>query len=368
MQPDSVTEKEKQHYVPKFLLRYFSFRENQKEIGVLNTSTNFVRPNCPLKGQAYKPFFYGKDGVIEDFIGNNYEGPASQIIREIINSSSLPSPGSRDYILLLEFIILSLQRTPKLEKLGKESSKWLRDLYEEAWTEYSQEKPPLPDEELDMVLENLSQIELGAFKISDLEVKLLINETRTPFIITDNPVIKYNQYLEEKGSRRGSVGLGNMGIQIFICITPNHCIMLYDSWAYKVGSASKNWLRLLSERDVYQINILSFLNCDQMVFFNHGLSVDRIRSLFEDSKKYEKAGTVRRYSLPASRVRAIGVAPTEEGTYHLAVHCGAMIRLRLSFLTLTKEAKRYQLNTGLVHMRESYWRNKHIEEKYFPNE
>jgi hypothetical protein len=230
------TTKEKQHYVPKFLLRYFSYQDNQRQIGVLNTSSGFVKANCALKGQAYKPFFYGKDGVVEDFIGEYYEGPSSQIIRGIIQAEDIPAQYSDDYLKLLEFIMLSHQRTPKLEKQAQASSDWIRGIVEEAHIEAGLEVPELPDKYERKIYDNLDFIKPSVIYTADLKMVLLKNETSTPFLMTDNPVVKYNQYSESNELHRGSSGLSSVGLEMFFCLTPKYCLFLYDNWVYKVGS------------------------------------------------------------------------------------------------------------------------------------
>ena len=122
MESNGTTQTEKQHYVPKFLLRRFSHQNNQKEIGVFNTNTNFFRYKCALRDQAYKHFLYGKDGVVEDILSKQIEGPNSSLIKNIIETNTVPHANTDDFIKLLEFVIVSHLRTPKLGDRANASS------------------------------------------------------------------------------------------------------------------------------------------------------------------------------------------------------------------------------------------------------
>ncbi len=104
-----MSNKKDQHYVPKFYLRRFSFINNQKEIGLFNTKTEFFRQQAPLKGQAYKPYLYGRDGELEDIL-SKLEGGFAKLIRNITINSELPTINSNEYEELLSFVVISILR------------------------------------------------------------------------------------------------------------------------------------------------------------------------------------------------------------------------------------------------------------------
>lgn len=62
-----ITEKANQHFVPKFHFRNFSYKNNQKEIGIYNVKSKFYKSNVSIRHQGSKRFFYGKDGELEEF-------------------------------------------------------------------------------------------------------------------------------------------------------------------------------------------------------------------------------------------------------------------------------------------------------------
>jgi len=79
-----MTTKKNQHFVPKFYLRNFSYEMNNKEIGIYNINTGFSYNKAPIKGQAYKSYFYGKDNDVEDKL-SKAEGFTSFIFKKIRN-------------------------------------------------------------------------------------------------------------------------------------------------------------------------------------------------------------------------------------------------------------------------------------------
>ena len=63
-----MAEKKRQHYVPKFYLKLFSW-DDKKLINIYNISHKQIIPNGTLEKQCYEDYFYGKDLVIENSFG-----------------------------------------------------------------------------------------------------------------------------------------------------------------------------------------------------------------------------------------------------------------------------------------------------------
>jgi len=51
-------------------LKKFSYKENDGQIGMFNIQNQFFAQTAKLKTQAYKPFFYGEDGELEDLLSS----------------------------------------------------------------------------------------------------------------------------------------------------------------------------------------------------------------------------------------------------------------------------------------------------------
>ena len=58
-------EKKKQHYVPRFYLKFFADHENKFYAYDFDTN-RFIPNRVYYESQCYKKFFYGEDGILEE--------------------------------------------------------------------------------------------------------------------------------------------------------------------------------------------------------------------------------------------------------------------------------------------------------------
>ena len=238
------TEKKNQHYIPKFYLRNFSYEKNEKQIGIYNLKSSFFFDKATLKDQGSKNFFYGKDGIIENNL-SNIEGQLATLINTIINHKILPQKDSFLHIVLLTFVGLTDIRNPVFIN-------FLKDSLESAMKKEILELDPNADiEKLIRKINHDEAIEMAFSGLKpiientvDLDFKLLINKTEIPFISSDFPVVKYNKFLEMKKWKHGKTGYSNTGLKIFIPLSPEIIIVLYDSMIYKVGYKKKHYLEI----------------------------------------------------------------------------------------------------------------------------
>ena len=113
------TEKANQHYVPKFYLRQFSYLDNQNQIGVFNTKSSFFIKDGKLKKQASKKYFYGKDGVLEEFY-QSLENIMAPLMVELTNEK-IPRQFSTEQSDLLHLIFTMESRNPMRLNLLKQT-------------------------------------------------------------------------------------------------------------------------------------------------------------------------------------------------------------------------------------------------------
>ena len=220
-----MTEKKNQHYIPKFYLRNFSYQKNKKQIGIFNINNQFFFQTAKLKSQGSKNFFYGYDGVIEETLAN-IEGFLSQTLNEIIESKIIPNKNSDRHIKLLSFITLTDLRNPIRIEGFKMKLKDMKENLLKLDPNVDVEKfvpNPTHEEVVELMLSNF--VEMIDF-ISDLDYKLLINKTKKPFISSDFPIVKYNQFLEQKKWQHSKSGFGTVGLQIFVPLNSELTLML----------------------------------------------------------------------------------------------------------------------------------------------
>ena len=274
--------KRNQHYLPQFYLKKFSYNKNDKMIGVFNLNNNFYYQKAPLKNQGSKNFFYGKDGIIENEL-SKIEGKYSQILNKVLLEVKIPNI-TNDYNQLLDFLIITKLRNPLFIENIKDSQNFMFD----------GATKQVPNDNEDRHIKTIkSLLKLIPFIIdtcADLEAKLLYNSTNTPFIISDNPLISYNQFLEKKNIPYWKSAYGSLGYQSFFPISPTICILLYDPAIYIVGkSQEKNVVEISDVNEINDINIMQFLNCTSQVFFNELISEKYILRIYEKSKLFKKA-------------------------------------------------------------------------------
>lgn len=285
------TQKKNQHYVPKFYLRHFSCYGNKTQIGIFNLKNKRYIPSGPLKHQGSRNFFYGYDGVVEESL-SEIEGKFSTVIKEILANRRIPDRDSESYFYLLFFVAITDLRNPVVIDKAIKSNEVQKQRLLELQPDMDVTKfvPEITHE--DAVGYSLSSAEHVIKIIKDLKVKLIFNKTTRPFITSDFPVVKYNQFLEFRNWAHGKTGYGHIGLQILLPLTPEVAIILYDPAIYKIGNKKDEYLDVTNSDDIDQINMLQFVNCIDTIFFQQDASEVYIRNLQAGTSRFQKANQV----------------------------------------------------------------------------
>lgn len=339
-----MSSRKSQHFIPRFYLKIFS-HSNNKTISLFNIKKEVFIPVSSIKHQACSNFFYGRDGVVENNLGK-LETIFSDLILRIIELKELPIPKTEKHIHLSIFIISLLSRTKFAgEKINELFDKTLKIVYKE--------DPRFKDylKNIKIGVEYPGTYSLGiALKtvpvILDLEYKLLNNITEVSFITSDNPVIKYNQFLEYKNAIGCITGFAAKGIQIMFPLSPGIYIIFYDRNIYKVGSRKQKIIQINNSNDVDKLNLLQIVNASENVYTNRKDYQSYMESLTREGKKFRRDKKVEvMESLPNKMdngsMSALIVSHEED----------IKINLELSFIGLTKKAKKYRLSNRIVHIR-----------------
>lgn len=283
-----MTEKKNQHYIPKFYLRNFSYFKNKKQIGVFNINNKLFIQTAKLKTQGSKNFFYGYDGVVEDNLAN-IEGVLSQMINEIIDTRQVPKRNSERHIELLSFVILTDLRNPiKVEGFKNQMTEMKKNLLHlDPEVDVDKFVPsPTHEEIIRLLLSNSAEM---INYTSDLEYKLLINNSDKPFISSDFPIVKYNQFLENANWKLSKSGYGTVGLQIFVPLNSELTLVFFDPGIYKVGDKKKKYLEINNRSDIDALNTLQFINCFETIFFDEKADELYIRKIEANSQKFKRA-------------------------------------------------------------------------------
>lgn len=347
-----VTDKKNQHYVPKFYLRNFSFEDNKKQIGLFNLENEFYIKRAKLKTQASKNFFYGQDGVIEDQLAN-IEGDLSFIIKNIVSTRKIPDKETFEYEQLLYFVALTDLRNPIRLKQMNDS---YYEMYEHFATndpsfDFESFLPPMSSESIIKLQINTTPEIVSVMK--DLSCKLLINSTSTPFITSDYPIVKYNQFLENRKHPQSNTGYGTVGLQIFIPLNAELVLVFYDQHIYKIGERKSFSIKVNKNQDVDQINTLQLINCFSTVFFDHQADEKYIRNIYSVSKKFERANITNfstGYLLTKDNENIILDDDTQDNLLIFS-NKDCQIDLNISVMKIHSKGKKHQLSDSVAQTR-----------------
>jgi len=270
-----MAENKKQHYVPRFYLRLFSWG-NRKFINIYNISSENPIFNGDLNSECYEPYFYGKNPDVEKAF-KGLEDIASPIIKQIIGSNSAPERGTIEYYAIIHYVLFQLSRT--------KSAAETEDEYIDTLTKFVAEKKGMVTREkldqVEFININSASISLATMAQSipiamDLMCKVLVNKTSINYITSDNPVVLYNRAYEQS-KVFGHTGLASKGLKIIFPISPKHILLFYDEKIYKVGARKHRFADVIVESDIQQFNDLQWLNALENIYFDNTLPRTEIR-------------------------------------------------------------------------------------------
>lgn len=281
-----------QHFVPQFFQRFFSYENNRKTIGMFNTQEELFKSQVPISSQLSSNYFYGRDGNLEDWL-SQHEADSAPIFREMWEKEKLPIVQSLDHLKMLHFIVVLDLRNPIHFRILNNFEQKL------PYTKSKISEGNVPTNMLSGLKEqqtdqgkfnSLKTAELIVSDLLELKYKLIKNTTSNPFIISDNPIVLYNQFLEKRNWKICSQrDFGLKGLQLFLPLNDSYMLVVYDHDIYKLGTKKQNIVTINDKNSIDQLNLLQFLNSENTVNFSHKASQYYIETLYERSKKYKKA-------------------------------------------------------------------------------
>ncbi|MGI6653547.1 MAG: DUF4238 domain-containing protein [Christensenellales bacterium] len=223
------------HYVPRFYLANFS--GSSQYINKYIIKIGKIVPKASLRSTGGVDNLYGKKGDIEKAL-SQLEGEWAKLVREIIKSSCIPTDENSNELIRLFFIIGNARTLKK----AQEEIEQFSVLYKSIAQMYKDHgKLDLSDETIASISAKMEIPNLYPLKqaydllpmINDLELRLIINKSSIDFVTTDNPVSMYNQlFIDRKYFR--PYGYEHIGVQVFMPISPKHCLVLFDAKPYRL--------------------------------------------------------------------------------------------------------------------------------------
>ena len=351
-----MAEKKKQHYVPKFYLKFFSIENNRKHIKLCLKKSGQIIQQADLEDQAQESYFYGKDLERENWFGN-IEDTTSNILEEVVKTKTLPKNRSDDYYWIWLFILLQAYRTranadefnDMIDKTMKTAMKFESQFKDFEYDKYFFAYDDATEKTLDILLKSLPMM-------MDMQIKLLVNKTSKKIITSDNPVSKYNQFLESRKFPYGHNGMASKGLQIFYPLAPDLILLMYDPKVYKVGNRKQFSRIVINEKDVEILNLLTCLYANQALYSTNNVSDFQFKQLLEKSKRFEN-----QKKLELKYFDPIANADDTESVIVQHHKTPYMLNLDLSFVKQTQHAKSYKLSGYYAEIRNERYRTKNYE-------
>lgn len=273
------------HFVPKYLFRLFSGGEDYIHL-VLKASSKVVF-HASIRHQCSRHKFYGTD-KIEDFLAK-LDGRHAAAYRAVIREcwGDVPTGFTDDeFYWLFEALMLQRARTPRAaENLADDSEKFA--LY--SFREYVKASPD--DGMRDRILEAIDKGQVAVKEpiigpllhslviglrsvigITDLNLALLRNSTKHPFVFGDSPCIFYNRYLHDVPFVSG-LGIQSQGLMIFMPLDQDTQVVLYDPVTYALP-CDRVFIDLVENSDVSQLNALQVHSAKAAIYFANQQSAD----------------------------------------------------------------------------------------------
>jgi hypothetical protein len=242
---------EQQHYVPRFLLKNFTYGKKPK-IFVYDKS-NDKRFQTNIKNVAAENGFYElelEDSVLTLEPGlAHLEANTSGIIEKLVKEKTVKALNEHEVVILAVFLAVQFVRIKehrlRFEHLGKLFAQKLRDMgaTEENIVEVTRGPVGVPEDKLIGFKSVLGAKEFVPHFLN--KVWVLFETTRKhPFFISDNPITLHN---EVDYGPYGNLGLAVRGIEIYLPISSTLCLaLLCPSIADEFQKAHEN-IRMLDQ-------------------------------------------------------------------------------------------------------------------------
>ena len=246
----------RQHYVPQNYLRSFSSDGNS--IGVFQIETEKCIDTAPIKGQAQEAYFYSDMLVLEKNLGDMEEIMSNNRKTIFENSNQKLSLYQKE--ILYQDMMLQLYRTRQMA-----------DIYEELATAKARRIWSHSNDEF--IRKNADNFGIKyKYPVIPSMLALLnnlgVNRTCIPFVTSDNPVSKYNQFFE--AWRKKHCGLNSAGLQLFYPLSPEYGVIYYDHNVYKTKYRKRNFLDVADESDVNNLNGLTCACANHSIYYHSG--------------------------------------------------------------------------------------------------
>lgn len=248
-----------QHYVPKCYLRQFGEGLEDSAINIYNIDRHRAIASASLRHQCSGSYFYGEDLELEKIL-QEVEGRYAQTVRAIIGAPGKVTESQK--VILRFFAYLQHMRT---DAAARRSIEFISAMTSAGG---SLEPPSSMRVSMKEAVQSVIRVFAQSAKlVRDLKVCLFLNETKRPFITSDDPAVLTNRwYAQSSLTRNLGFGAFNAGVIFLMPLSPQILCVVYDGDVYSVPNQG-GWVTLDRDADVDAFNEHQFLNCAANIYF-----------------------------------------------------------------------------------------------------
>jgi hypothetical protein len=320
-----MPDNKRQHYVPQNYLR--SFSPDGDSIGVFLIDSCKYIDRAPINSQAQEPYFYGKGLVLEKQL-SELEGLLADNRRTIFENKTNKLNLYQKEVLYQD-MMLQLSRTKQMADFYEEIATAYARRY---WRHSSNEMVRQHADDFGIKFDNpvIAPMMVTLKNLSiclDLDFKILVNKTEIPFVTSDSPVCRYNQFFE--AHRWFYSGLNSTGEQLFYPLSPFYAVIYYDHNVYKTKYRKRNYLEISDESDVNHLNGLVCVWANKCVYYHPGImSGEHLLWTYKHVKDYRNP-----------KHEEVEIPTGEKRSIIIARHPFPAFRMCLSFLKFQDKVK-----------------------------
>jgi hypothetical protein len=274
-----MPEYKNQHYVPQFLLRGWSDEDDKVHIYHIQNREEY--PKTSISEVCSDSYFYG-DPEVEKSLGP-LESRHAEIINKIRDGKSIGPLTDNDIRFFAVFVLFQRNRTKQakehvVENVDNMAKEVIRTKIEAGEIENKE----FGDQ---TVLEHLDDITIqeenplarpilmaltGIDQIIDLDIAIIQNKTENGFVISDHPVVHDNRRFKDEYDRF-LVGIQSRGLQMFVPLSEEVQVMVYDPAAYFVDYTDESARRVEtnSKAVIDGLNDLQLINASQTIYYSN---------------------------------------------------------------------------------------------------
>lgn len=294
--------KKKQHYVPRFYLKFFAGLDNKFYAYDLN-SNRIIPDRVHYESQCYKKYFYGEDGVLEEHLSMK-EGEWANVCKKAIHGDVL---NDVDIMLLKEFVIYQKQRTNdnnkhRIEERESILREYVRQLYcckgwefddvAEKFCQQRAEEEVTPAENVYVASRMLKYVE-------DLDILIVRYSTENRLLTTDSPVVTLNAFMKFQGH-----GYDSLGVVFLMPLAPSVLLVLYDGQLYKRYNGSI-YVNSSCEEEVLNINRYGIIHAEKMFYSDNILNINLVTNEVMEYRNREEKRNKTQFLGPEGSQRLI---------------------------------------------------------------